>query len=280
MIRDSGSSPPELLYMRTVYANAALGNGVFSDFSAENAALITHFFKRHCSASATARARRIRIHCNLFAGRGIECGNKSIPGGGSIGVQRPVARRCPFHKIEFITKLSANHPQMLKLPELLQKPVALATSAAATIAPLATRVLLGLAFYQTGTGKWGDIDKVTAFFTNLGIPAPAANAYFVSTLEVVGGIALIFGIGTRAFAALLASTMVVALLTADRMAALDILQNKQTIETNAAFTYLLFLGWLAAFGAGALSVDRIIANLIKKRNPECAPCNTTIGVRA
>ncbi|MCU1276153.1 MAG: DoxX family protein, partial [Bryobacterales bacterium] len=48
---------------------------------------------------------------------------------------------------------------------------------------LAVRLYWGWQFMQTGWGKLSDINKVVGFFTDLGIPAPALNAYFVSALE-------------------------------------------------------------------------------------------------
>ena len=86
----------------------------------------------------------------------------------------------------------------------------------AFLPPLLTRLLLGMAFYQTGSGKWSDLDKPTSFFKDLGIPFPCANAAFIATLELVGGICLILGLGTRVISLLLSATMVVALLTAEK----------------------------------------------------------------
>ncbi len=43
---------------------------------------------------------------------------------------------------------------------------------------LAVRLYWGWQFMQTGWGKLSDINKVVGFFTDLGIPAPALNAYF------------------------------------------------------------------------------------------------------
>src|SRR5436190_13824384 len=83
------------------------------------------------------------------------------------------------------------------------------------LAPLLTRIVIGQAFVQTGIGKWENFHDTVEFFASLGLPAPAANAAFTATLELVGGAALILGLGTNLFAALLSSTMVVALLTAD-----------------------------------------------------------------
>src|SRR5258708_262022 len=62
---------------------------------------------------------------------------------------------------------------------------------------LAVRLYWGWQFMQTGWGKLNDVGKVMQFFTTLGIPAPALNAYFVSALEFGGGLLLILGGGSR-----------------------------------------------------------------------------------
>ena len=59
---------------------------------------------------------------------------------------------------------------------------------------LLIRVYWGWLFLQSGIGKFGHIDKVVSFFTDLGIPAPTLNAYFNASLETVGGILLIVGL--------------------------------------------------------------------------------------
>src|SRR5260370_14753272 len=65
---------------------------------------------------------------------------------------------------------------------------------------LAVRLYWGWQFMRTGWGKLIDIGKVVGFFTDLGIPAPALNAYFVSALEFGGGILLILWLGSRLIA--------------------------------------------------------------------------------
>jgi putative oxidoreductase len=67
---------------------------------------------------------------------------------------------------------------------------------------------------ETGWGKLTDIGKVIGFFTDLGIPAPAFNAYFVSTLEFGGGVLLTLGLGSRLIAVPLVIDMLVAYITA------------------------------------------------------------------
>ncbi len=95
-----------------------------------------------------------------------------------------------------------------------------ATVASALRSPLllAIRLYWGFQFAQTGWGKLQNLERVTGFFANLGIPFPHANAVFVAGLELVGGVLLILGLGSRLIALLLTGDMVVAYLTADRAA--------------------------------------------------------------
>jgi putative oxidoreductase len=125
------------------------------------------------------------------------------------------------------------------------------------LAPLLTRFVVGIGFYYTGKGKLGDLGKVTGFFTDLGIPFPHVNAVFVSTLELVGGICLVLGLGTRVFAALLSCSMIVALLTADKGTFIQKFPSDITDVTS--FTFLLFLIWLVLYGPGPLSIDRLLS---------------------
>lgn len=139
---------------------------------------------------------------------------------------------------------------------------------------LLTRVVIGLAFVQTGLGKWAHLDRTTEFFADLGLPAPAANAVLVATLEVVGGGALVAGLLTRLFAALLSTTMVVALLTADRQAFLA--SWSRTSESSptdvTSFVFLLFLLWLVVSGAGFASLDRLLRPVLGSgRRPSATP---------
>ena len=131
------------------------------------------------------------------------------------------------------------------------------TTALAFLAPLLTRLFLGLGFHATGHGKLSDLGKVTAFFTDLGIPFPGANAAFIASLEFVGGICLILGLGTRIFAALLSCTMIVALITADKPTFIQ--KFPADLSDVTSFVYLLFLIWLVLFGPGPVSLDYFLS---------------------
>ena len=129
------------------------------------------------------------------------------------------------------------------------------------LAPLVTRLFVGLTFHSTGHGKLQDLSKVTGFFSDLGIPFPGANAAFIATLEFVGGLCLILGLGTRVFSLLLSATMVVALLTADR--ANLVAKFPDSLTDVAPFVLLISLGWLVFYGPGPVSLDRFLSRWLK-----------------
>src|SRR5260370_19911547 len=113
---------------------------------------------------------------------------------------------------------------------------------------LAVRLYWGWQLMQTGWGKLADIGKVLNFFTNLGIPAPALNAYFISTLEFGGGILLIVGLGSRLIALPLAIDMLVAYIAADRDALFSIISNPDKFLRAAPFPFFVASSVVLIFG--------------------------------
>lgn len=154
-----------------------------------------------------------------------------------------------------------------------------ATTALAFLPPLLTRLVMGQAFFLTGRGKLANFDNTVQFFASLGIPLPELNAAFVSRLEFYGGIALVVGLLTRVVAAGLASTMVVALGTADKEGFLEALRmsGDQGLTDVVPFVYLLFLVWLVISGPGPLSLDALAVRVLSwrrgadKPGPEVSP---------
>jgi len=69
-------------------------------------------------------------------------------------------------------------------------------------APLVLRLAVGVVLAYHGWLKLPDISGFAGFVDSLGIPAPELMAYVVTYLELLGGIALIFGLATRYVAAL------------------------------------------------------------------------------
>lgn len=136
-----------------------------------------------------------------------------------------------------------------------------ASTAASLESPflLAVRLYWGWQFMQTGWGKLGDVNKVTSFFTSLGIPAPALNADFISALEFGGGILLAIGLGSRLIAFLLASDMIVAFVIADREALFAMFSDPDKLYTAAPYTFLIASLIIFIFGPGKLALDTLIA---------------------
>lgn len=130
---------------------------------------------------------------------------------------------------------------------------------------LLIRLYWGWQFAQTGWGKLGDIGKVTNFFTTLGIPLPALNAWFVSGLELVGGILLIVGLASRPVALLLAFDMVVAYITADREALGKIFSDPDKFYAAAPYTFLFASLIIWIFGPGKLALDELLARRFANR---------------
>lgn len=82
----------------------------------------------------------------------------------------------------------------------------------AHIGVLALRLVVGLAFVLHGIGKWSNIAGTSHFFTSLFGGLGPVLAYYVATVEVLGGLALIVGLGTRIAGLLMAVNMAVVVL--------------------------------------------------------------------
>src|SRR5260221_11297614 len=112
---------------------------------------------------------------------------------------------------------------------------------------------------QTGWGKLTGINKVVGFFTDLGIPAPALNAYFVSALEFGGGLLLILGLGSRLIALPLVINMIVAYVTADPEALFSIFSSPDKFTGAAPFTFRCSPFILFYFGPGKGYDDALVS---------------------
>lgn len=137
---------------------------------------------------------------------------------------------------------------------LLSTRAALVTRRAAFVAPLLARLTVGVAFAESGWGKVHNLESVAEFFAELGIPAPAFQATFVSYVELICGTLVLMGLGTRLAAVPLIGTMVVALITAK---ASEIAGFSDLIGTIEA-CYAVLLAWLALAGPGEASLDHVL----------------------
>jgi putative oxidoreductase len=128
---------------------------------------------------------------------------------------------------------------------------------------LLARLALGVGFAMTGHGKlFGGHANVVELFTNLKIPMPELNAWFVSGLEFFGGILLVMGLGTRIIALMLSFAMLVAGLTAvfPKDGFLSSLLSTEVLA-------MLMLFWLVFSGPGPFSFDHLVAKKLAPPPP-------------
>ena len=137
---------------------------------------------------------------------------------------------------------------------------------------LLLRLTLGLAFAPNGWGKLRNLDGVTEYFDSLHVPAPHFNAMLVGSIELVGGVLLILGLGTRIASALLIGVMSVATLTAVVPKLDSGLDGVSQLANSIEMTYLAVFVWLLMKGAGTASLDHLIARR--------APTEPRVGVAA
>lgn len=138
-----------------------------------------------------------------------------------------------------------------------------------------TRLALGWIFVESGWGKLHNLPGVIDFFESLGIPAPGIQAPFAAGTELVCGALVLLGLFTRVASVPLAVTMLVAILTAKKP---DI-ASPSDLFALSEFLYILLLGTLSAFGAGPLSIDRLLARGLESAEVHPEPAATLAPVQ-
>jgi putative oxidoreductase len=126
---------------------------------------------------------------------------------------------------------------------------------------LVARLTVGIEFVSTGWGKVTHLGKVTAYFGELGIPAPGFNATLASFTELICGSLLVFGVASRLAACPLLVTMVVAIATAKK----DELHGVTDLVGFVEWTYITILAIVLVFGPGLASVDTFIGRALQSR---------------
>jgi putative oxidoreductase len=118
------------------------------------------------------------------------------------------------------------------------------------------RVLLAALFLPAGIDKLAGFSGTVGYISSAGLPFPELGAATAVGVEIVAGIALIIGLGTRQAALLLALFTLVASVFFHNYWAVP--ADQQLVQQLLFFKNLAVVGGLltlAASGAGAWSVD-------------------------
>lgn len=130
---------------------------------------------------------------------------------------------------------------------------------------LFVRLYWGWQLWQSGWGKLHNLDRVTEFFTSLNLPGPAQMAVFIACVEFFGGILFALGAFSRVTSFVLTVNLTMAYLLADREALFSVFSDPDKFMAAAPFTFLFASLLVLIFGAGKLSADKAVANIIEHR---------------
>ncbi|MFK9093599.1 DoxX family protein [Bacillus salipaludis] len=120
---------------------------------------------------------------------------------------------------------------------------------------LILRVILGITFFVHGFVKFqGGIENIVGWFDAIGLPG--FLAYGVALVEIIGGIALILGLGSRFVAALLALLMVGATLKVKL--AVGFLGNGEMAGYELDLALLAMAVFIAINGSKMFALDQFV----------------------
>lgn len=121
---------------------------------------------------------------------------------------------------------------------------------------LILRLVLGLTFLIHGVVKFqGGIENTVGWFASISLPG--FLAYAVALIEVVGGIALIIGLGSKIVSALFAIIMLGAIFTAKL--SLGFLGNGQMAGYELDVALLAMAVFITINGSKLFAVDQLFA---------------------
>jgi putative oxidoreductase len=129
---------------------------------------------------------------------------------------------------------------------------------------LAVRLYWGWQLVQSGWGKLHNLEKVTDYFTSLGLPMPPQMAVIISCVELFGGIFLALGLLSRLTALVLTVNLISAYIIGDREALFSIFSDPDKFYAAAPYTFLIASLIVLIFGAGKASMDTLLDKVLGK----------------
>lgn len=126
---------------------------------------------------------------------------------------------------------------------------------------LLLRLILAYGFFGPAKMKWSNMDGIINWFSQMGMPMPALNAYLAASTEALGVILLFLGLGTRIITIPLMFVMFVAIKTVHWQHGFAAGDNGFEIPLY----YMLMLLTLFIMGSGKISLDHLIDSFRRKR---------------
>mgnify|MGYP003579158245 FL=1 len=127
------------------------------------------------------------------------------------------------------------------------------------------RVMLGISFFLHGLSKFkGGLENTSGWFQSIG--TPGFMAYVVGMIELVGGIALIIGLGTRIISALLVFIMAGAIVYVKFPA--GFMGNGEGSGYELDLVLMIIALHLVLNGSRFLSIDSKLPKLKKTQDSE------------
>jgi len=116
------------------------------------------------------------------------------------------------------------------------------------------RLVLAYGFYGPSMMKLRDLHKAAEAFASFGIPAPHFSTCLVATVEMLGAISMLIGLGTRIITIPLMIVMLVAIATVHWSHGFYASQGGFEIPLY----YLIMLFTLFVYGSGKISFDTLV----------------------
>lgn len=137
---------------------------------------------------------------------------------------------------------------------------------------LFVRLYWGVQLIQSGWGKLHNLDKVTDYFTTLNLPMPHQMAFFISCVELFGGLFLALGLLSRVASVVLTINLIMAYVIGDNEALHSIFSDPDKFTAAAPFVFLVTSLIVLCFGPGIFSVDALATKFLWKTK---APAETS-----
>jgi putative oxidoreductase len=120
---------------------------------------------------------------------------------------------------------------------------------------LILRLVLGVTFFVHGLVKFqGGIENIVGWFEMIGLPGPLA--YVVAIVEMVGGLALLVGLGSRIVSALLVLLMIGAIVKGKL--AVGFLGNGQGAGWELDLALLVMALFIAINDSKMFALDKVL----------------------